>query len=156
MQHCAFPDCIADLQNAQGGALCGHHEIVLGSKCRMIGCNNNKTNDTEACRQHAGAWQKHPYSRSSSTLNGIRRVLQRERERQDWQPHTHTFATQPHDEDAPDPIARKHYFSPGCFYCVETACAPCGVVLAWTKFAKAESPTNILQFLATTFPTPQS
>jgi len=75
---------------------------------------------------------------------------------QDWQPRTHTFATQPHDEDAPDPIARKHYFSPNHFYCVETACAPCGVVLAWTKFAKAESPTNILQFLATTFPTPQS
>jgi hypothetical protein len=30
---------------------------------------------------------------------------------------------------------------------VETICAPCGVVIAWTKFARSESPTNILQFL---------
>ena len=42
-----------------------------------------------------------------------------------------------------------------CFYCVETICAPCGVVIAWTKFAKAESPTNILHFLATVYPTPE-
>ena len=39
---------------------------------------------------------------------------------------------------------------------VETLCAPCGVVVAWTKFAKAESPTNILQFLHTVYPTEES
>ena len=39
-----------------------------------------------------------------------------------------------------------------CFYCVETICAPCGVVVAWTKFAKAESETNILDFLTATYP----
>jgi len=96
----------------------------------MIDCNNKKTIDTEACRQHASAWQKHLHSHSSSTLNDIRRVLQRPCERQDWQPSTHSSAIQPHDEDTPDPIAWKHYFSPNRFYCVETACAPCGVVLA--------------------------
>ena len=59
---------------------------------------------------------------------------------------------QPHDEDAPEP-KKKNYFSPGHFYCVETICAPCGVVIALTKFAKSESPTNILRFLTATHPT---
>ena len=35
-------------------------------------------------------------------------------------------------------------------------CAPCGVVIAWAKFAKAESPTNILQFLERVFPVQDS
>ena len=34
--------------------------------------------------------------------------------------------------------------------------APCGVVIAWTKFDKAESPTNILKFLEEVFPTEES
>ena len=34
--------------------------------------------------------------------------------------------------------------------------APCGVVIAWTKFDKAESPTNILKFLEKVFPTEES
>jgi hypothetical protein len=41
------------------------------------------------------------------------------------------------------------------FYCVETICAPCGVI-AWAKFPKAESPTNILAFLEKVFHTEQS
>ena len=62
--------------------------------------------------------------------------------------------TQPHDEPATDTEPqRKHYFAPACFYCIETICAPCGVVIAWAKFAKAESPTNILQFLESVYPT---
>ena len=39
---------------------------------------------------------------------------------------------------------------------VETICAPCGVVIAWAKFAKAESPTNILNFLESVYPTEES
>ena len=31
-------------------------------------------------------------------------------------------------------------------------CAPCGVVLAWTKFAKSESLTNILNWLEEVYP----
>jgi hypothetical protein len=38
---------------------------------------------------------------------------------------------------------------------VETICAPCGVVIAWTLFAKAESPTNILNWLESVYPTPE-
>jgi hypothetical protein len=33
-------------------------------------------------------------------------------------------------------------------------CLPCGVVTAWTKFATAESPTNILNWLEAVYPTP--
>jgi hypothetical protein len=50
---------------------------------------------------------------------------------------------------------RKNYFGPARYYCVETAVAPCGVVLAWANFAKSESPTHILQFLQSVFPEPQ-
>ena len=39
---------------------------------------------------------------------------------------------QPHDEEAPEP-QQKHYFSPAKFYCVETICAPCSVVIAWVS-----------------------
>ena len=49
-----------------------------------------------------------------------------------------------------------HYFGPSKFYCVETICASCGVVIAWTKFDKSESPTNILKFLESVYPTEES
>ena len=41
-------------------------------------------------------------------------------------------------------------------YCVETIFATCGVVVAWAKFAKSESPTNILQFLEHVYPIDES
>ena len=63
--------------------------------------------------------------------------------------------TQHHDEPTPD-IERSHYFSPSQFYCVETITAPCGVVIAWAKFPKSESPTNILNFLESVYPTAES
>jgi hypothetical protein len=72
-----------------------------------------------------------------------------------WQPQRQ-HNPQPHDEEAVENAPRSHYFSPGRFYCVETICAPCGVVIAWAKFAKAESPTNILAFLEATYPTEDS
>ncbi|TDL26333.1 hypothetical protein BD410DRAFT_716211, partial [Rickenella mellea] len=37
-------------------------------------------------------------------------------------------------------------------YCVETLCAPCGVVIAWDKFKTSESPTNIMNFLDRIYP----
>ncbi|KAF8905218.1 hypothetical protein CPB84DRAFT_1893787 [Gymnopilus junonius] len=49
-----------------------------------------------------------------------------------------------------------HYFNSSRFYCVETICAPCGVVIAWTKFDKSESPTKILNFLKSVYPTQDS
>ncbi|KIM83350.1 hypothetical protein PILCRDRAFT_37562, partial [Piloderma croceum F 1598] len=51
-------------------------------------------------------------------------------------------------------IKRDNYFVPPRFYCVETLCAPCGAVHAWTLFDKSESPTQILDFLNAVYPTP--
>ncbi|KAF8986094.1 hypothetical protein BDQ17DRAFT_1393700 [Cyathus striatus] len=45
---------------------------------------------------------------------------------------------------------------PSKSYCVETLCAPCGVVIAWSKFMKSESPTDILRFINNVYPTPES
>jgi len=45
---------------------------------------------------------------------------------------------------------------PHQFYCVETICALCGVVIAWAKFSYSESPTNIMQLLETVYPTEES
>jgi hypothetical protein len=66
-----------------------------------------------------------------------------------------THETQPHDQEAVEPARLNHFTAPR-FYCVETICAPCGVVIAWVKFAKSESPTKILEFLQSVYPTPAS
>jgi hypothetical protein len=64
--------------------------------------------------------------------------------------------SQPHDEPAPDIHTSKNYFSAKQFYCVETVCAPCGVIIAWTKFDKSESPIQILNFLESIYQTEES
>lgn len=124
----------------------------------MVGCRNDKINGTQACNQHLNIWKQSVQDRSRATINGIRRVLQRPGEREEWQQVPESAIQRPHDEDDPEADQpnprRKNYFSPNRSYCVETACAPCGVVLAWTKFAKSESPTNILNWLKELFPTP--
>ncbi len=62
----------------------------------------------------------------------------------------------PHDGPVPAERENKTYFSPNRFYCVETICAPCGTVIAWAKFDKSESPTNIMKFLNEVYPTEAS
>ena len=62
----------------------------------------------------------------------------------------------PHDGPVLPERTNKNYFSPNRFYCVETLCAPCGTVIAWTKFAKSESPTKIMKFLNSVYPTNES
>jgi len=57
---------------------------------------------------------------------------------------------QPHDDDANSQNRNDNYFVPPRFYCVETICAPCGVVHAWTLFDKAESPNKYPKFLEAT------
>ena len=83
-------------------------------------------------------------------------MLQRPGENQSWNPQRRGPNPQHHDNDNEDPPPSPNYFSPARYYCVETACAPCGVVIAWTKFAKSESPTNILEFLESIYPTAES
>jgi hypothetical protein len=105
---------------------------------------------SQACEQHKPEWDKYVYQHSRQHLAGIKRKLQRPAESMEWNPAI-IPTVQPHDEEAPE-IVRKHYFGPARFYCAETICAPCGVVIGWAKFAKSESPTKILQFLHKIYP----
>jgi CxC5 like cysteine cluster associated with KDZ transposases/CxC6 like cysteine cluster associated with KDZ transposases len=153
-QHCAYDNCTSDLANARGGSFCAFHENQWGARCRMHNCNNEKVPGTQACQDHAREWDKHVKNHSRHTYHGARRQLQRPGENLPWQPAAQVNL-QPHDESTPE-TRRKNYFSPSRFYCVETLCAPCGTVIAWAKFAKSESPTNILNFLETVYPTEES
>ena len=73
-----------------------------------------------------------------------------------WMPENQQSAQQ-HDqpESSTRTVIRDHFIPPR-MYCVETICAPCGVVIAWAKFVKSESPTNILDFLERVYPTEES
>jgi hypothetical protein len=70
-----------------------------------------------------------------------------------WLPQVHC-QVQPHDAAAAPQNKKDNYFGAPRFYCVETICAPCGAVIAWTLFDKAESETRILEFLEAVYPTP--
>jgi hypothetical protein len=150
-QHCAFGDCTADLANTRGGVFCSIHEIQYGAKCRVVGCLSSKVNGTQACHQHKAEWSKYEFSHKPAIYSGMKRILRRPGENEPWQPATERVS-QPHDDEpASDIQTSKNYFSAKQFYCVETLCTPCGVVVAWTKFDKSESPTKILDFLESVY-----
>ena len=154
-QHCAFGDCTADLANARGGVFCSVHDLEYGAKCRVHNCLSPKISGTQACHQHKEEWSKYEFHRKPAIYSGMKRMLRQPGENRPWQPTTERVH-QPHDEPAPDVQRSKNYFSAGRFYCVETICAPCGVVIAWTKFDKSESPTQILNWLESVYPTEES
>ncbi len=156
--HCAYPKCSATVHNLRGGAFCGQHEVIYGTKCRVIGCEDTKITGTLACINHQEAWKKYQKDHSRENLAGVRRILKRKPNEAPlpWQPRNQQTYIQLHDEEADETDNRKNYFGPSRFYCVETMCAPCGVVIAWTKFVKSESPTNILNFLQKVYPTEDS
>jgi hypothetical protein len=156
--HCAYEGCTSDLQNARGGAFCGFHEIQHGAKCRICGCERNKVNSSQACdlEQHQAEFKKYTQSHSRETMSGVKRMLKHSGENLAWLP-TPQRTIQPHDQVPNSDIPRvKHYFGPGRFYCVETICAPCGVVIAWTKFDRSESESHIVKFLSDVYPTEDS
>jgi hypothetical protein len=76
----------------------------------------------------------------------MKRKLQRPAETLAWN-------TEVTENVQPPEVPQKHYFGPAQFYCVETICASCGVIIGWDKFAKSESPTKILNFLNKMYPT---
>ena len=154
LQHCAYDNCTSELANHRGGSFCALHENEYGTKCHIRNCNNQKVANTKACALHKREWDKHVQTHTQQSFHGARRMLQRPGENLPWNPVPEGDA-QPHDVLAPEP-QRNHYFSPSRFYCVETICAPCGVVIAWAKFARSESPTNILEFLESVYPTEES
>ena len=152
-KHCAFDDCTANLANYQTGVYCQEHVDLYGNICHMVDCTNSKLDSTLTCAQHQTQWNSHVVRFGRANLLGVQRLLRRsEEEGLPWVPVLHHIA-QPHDQPAPQINQQvKHHFVAPRFYCVETICAPCGVVVAWTKFAKAESPTNILDFLDAVYP----
>jgi hypothetical protein len=155
-KHCAFENCTGNLANAQRGVFCAVHVQQLDHLCRIRDCRNVKADGIQTCNQHRDRWHKHVVRYGRQSMLGIRRMMRRtEEEGQDWLP-ARPQQTQAHDEDATPARARDTYFMAPRFYCVETICAPCGVVIAWTKFARAESPTNILNFLQSVYPTEDS
>jgi hypothetical protein len=149
---CAFDGCERALVNArgQGESFCIAHTAEFQNRCHVRDCQNNKFGDTQACERHRNEWYRYTQSRTTSSLAGVRRMLNRPSENLEWNGQR-LINEQPHDEEAPEP-RQKNYFSPSCYYCVETICAPCGVVIAWMKFATSESETNILDFLTKTYP----
>ena len=119
-------------------------------------CNIKRVEGTLACQVHQPQWRSYAKNSSRHNQAGVRRMLQRPDETNAWQPNRQGANPQWHDDPDTDPPPPPNYFRAGRFYCVETICAPCGVVIAWTKFAKSESPTNILNFLGTVYQTEAS
>jgi hypothetical protein len=151
--HCAFEHCTSELANARCGVFCEEHETTHGHLCQVKNCQNHKAAGIHTCHQHQALWHAHVLHFGHSTPLGIRCILRRtEAEHLPWLPE-HGHQVQPHDEPAPERGQRNYFVAPR-FYCVETICAPCGVVIAWAKFAKAESPTQILNFLDRVYPDP--
>jgi len=132
------------------------HNEEFGSQCLVRDCTNNRFRDTSACQVHQAEWRKFKKYQTRQTRSGIRRMLQRPGETQPWNPQRRGPNPQHHDDDNEEPPLPPNYFSPARFYCVETICAPCGVVIAWTKFARSESTTNILRFLESVYTTEDS
>jgi hypothetical protein len=151
---CAFDNCFNDLANTRNGVFCAEHELSHGHICHIKNCQRLKVGQSMTCHTHQNRWQSHLARFGRQSLLGVRRLLRRsEEERVEWLPnfnHTH----QEHDVAPAQAHAKDHYFTPSRVYCVETICAPYGVVIAWAKFAKSESETNILAFLEFVYPTP--
>jgi len=145
--HCAYNDCTESLKNARGGVFCEQHETLRGNLCRLRDCNNPKAPPSQTCTQHQNRWYQHAIRYGRQSLLGIRRLVRRSaEERLAWLPTlTVKYSTMMKNLQLLE--SERQLFCCPRFYCVETICAPCGVVIAWTKFAKAESPTNILNFL---------
>ena len=122
----------------------------------MKNCNNRKLENSQTCQLHQNCWHSHVRCYGRQSLLGICRLLRcTEEEDLPWLPSINHQA-QPHDsEPAEQNQQRDNYFVAPRFNCVETICAPCGAVIAWTKFDKSESPTKILDFLEFVYPTPE-
>jgi hypothetical protein len=124
---------------------------VSYQNCRFL-----KVEGTQTCNAHGNRWHAHAVRYGCQTLLGIRRLLRRsEEEHLEWIPeHLRPVRPhQPHDGPTLQRPVKDNYFTAARYYCVETICAPCGVVIAWAKFAKSESPTKILNFLEHVYPT---
>ncbi len=60
---------------------CAVYEREYGSKCRMVGCQNNKVSPTQACQQHKKEWNQHIQNQSPGVLAGVRQMLRQSGEK---------------------------------------------------------------------------
>ena len=84
--HCIYENCESDLLNSCGGSFCPIHEREYGNKCCIVGCQNDRVLETQACQQHKREWDKHIQRRSPGTLAGVCRILRRSNENLEWLP----------------------------------------------------------------------
>ncbi|KAF9497287.1 hypothetical protein BDN71DRAFT_1545421 [Pleurotus eryngii] len=112
-----------------------------------------------ACQEHQPQWARFRRQYANTSLLGIQWMLRRaQEERQPWLLRAGEEEALGHDDleeqenEEVSGTKYNNYFSAPRFYCVETLCAPCGVVIAWCKFAKAEGVAKILQFLEDIYP----
>ncbi len=153
---CAYPDCTSQLSNSRGGVYCALHEDAYGTQCHVSNCTNNKVEGTLACRAHQEKWQRFQKYHRTRQLSGYRRAQRHSDDSWPWMAEIQRTNDQPHDQEISINNEGRDCFIPSRTYCVETICAPCGVVVAWAKFTKSESPTNILNFLEQVYPTQNS
>ncbi|KAF8986413.1 hypothetical protein BDQ17DRAFT_1393674 [Cyathus striatus] len=159
-RHCAFEDCDQKLENEVNGVFCTEHRILHGHLCHIADCDNYKEPNTKTCIEHDNRWRSHLIRFGHQSLLGIRRILHRtDNERLDWLPPVNHQVAPAHDNPPAANICRnkqENYFVAPRYYCVETICAPCGIVKAWTKFTKSEGPVQILDFLNKVYTTEES
>ncbi|KAF8982442.1 hypothetical protein BDQ17DRAFT_1394061 [Cyathus striatus] len=141
--HCAYEDCSVKLANAHTGVFCLRHESQHEGLCRMKDCYNCHEPNSKTCLNHRQNWFNHITQFGRQSVLGIEGLLEE-------------VNNQPHDVLAGHAQESDNYFVAPRFYCVETLCAPCGVVIAWTKFAKSEGASQIMDFLEDIYPTPES
>ena len=136
LQHVSFLDVLTP-----SGPNLSHfwtHQPLLAAICSLFGCTDS-------------FWPQFVPFLNSPTCSGYCKMLNHPGKNLAWN-QSNERNIQPHNEDVAE-IQHKNYFSPAQVYCIETLCAPCGVVvIAWTKFVKSESPTQILKFLKDTYP----
>ena len=131
-KHCAIEDCTGDLVNYQTGVYCQEHQNLYGNMCHMVDCTEDKLEGTLTCVQHQRQWNSHKARFGRSNFLGVQRLLRRsEEEGLPWVQQVPERPVQPHDRPAPQRSSNvRHHFVAPRFYCVETICAPCGVVVA--------------------------
>ncbi|KAF9492910.1 hypothetical protein BDN71DRAFT_1591371 [Pleurotus eryngii] len=153
-RHCAIAGCEAGLLNAQTGVFCQEHEEEMEDHCRMKGCNKNKVGRTQACEDHQEQWRTFHGRYANTSLLGVQQILRRaQEERQEWIPHAAGAEELEHDNLEEQEVEQvsgtkyNNYFSAPRFYCVETICAPCGVVIAWRNYIAIDKGCALLKHI---------
>jgi hypothetical protein len=136
---CAYPECESELINARGGIYCALHEDLYGAKCHVANCTNDKQGQTLACEAHQAKWRRFQKYHQARQMSGYRRALRQADDTLPWM-QQRSSNQQPHDQEANDSQSNKDHFIPSRTYCVETLCAPCGVVVAWTNLQRQSHP----------------